>query len=270
MKQEDKTEEVEIGILPESWHWKEGDDDPVQDLCWKCKEEGRETPVTLNGYVHRVIDEMKHGRTVCQDCIDAYELRKRRNEMKASWEALTPSEYRNTKLNHPTFNTTAHRECQKYSLDTSLFLFGESGTCKTRAMLWRAKLAILKGYSVGILFPDEMKEHAREKYRLDTLKKLALFDWLGLDDLFSCGTNDYMADWIKDLIDRRMRQGKTTVITSQIVEFEWTDEAKKFKNYTNVEMKRIDAIWRRIRERFTPINFDTPQLGSEQTKVLPF
>lgn len=259
-------EEIPLSLdLPPIWDAQEGDDEPAIEYCWKCRKKGIKTPInTTKGLLRKFPQQT----SACLECIDEYNEQKETNEKRNAWRALCPPEYQTTDVKHEAFNRTAYLEARKHPMSASLFFYGRSGSCKTRSMLQRAKIALRDGLSVNILFPEDIKEYARHRERKYSLELLTRFDYLGLDDLFAAGTGtDAVADWIKDLIDRRIRYQRATVITSQLTEEDYSRETRKWRNFTEAETKRLDAIFRRLKEKYIPILFDNE---NTDTGELPF
>lgn len=243
--------------LPTLFTYQEGDESPAQELCFVCAKKGIQTPIqTTQG----LLRQFPPNSTCCPDCIEQIDYGRNIKELAGRWKLLCPPEYQDTNTKNPDFNRASFLEVKKRNISSSLFFYGTSGACKTRVMMLRAKSSMIKGRSVCILFPEDIKEYARSRDRLAGLKHLTRFDFLGLDDLFAAGmATDAVSDFIKDLLDRRIRHKMATIITTQLSVAEFRGESQKWKNYTSAETKRLDAIFRRIKEKFVPILFDNPQ-----------
>lgn len=216
------------------------------DSCPKC-----------GGIIHLTKGEkfLFCGTTVCDPCSEKWEKERVEKLMKDWWTKNCPAEFRETDLLHEDFNIEAYNETRKYPLDESLILLGESGSCKTRIACHRAKVALFNGKTVRIMFPDDIKDQPRDLSRREHIASLAKPDLLVLDDLFLAGASkEHTADFVKDLIDKRIREKKATIITSQVDGDSYAKDANKFNNMTGADASRVAAIERRVREKYTAIN----------------
>jgi DNA replication protein DnaC len=196
------------------------------------------------------------GDACCNECVEKYKRERDLKLMEKYWKKVCPAEYRSTDLKHETWNKEAWDKARQIPLSESLVIIGESGQCKTRIACERAKRAILTGKTVSLMWPDELKEIPRFTSRKDYIQDLCKPDYLLLDDAFLCGSKEAAAELLKDIIDKRIREQKATVITTQISGEDWKGDAAKFKNMTKAENDRIDAVVRRVKEKFRTIDAD--------------
>lgn len=195
--------------------------------------------------------------TVCDDCRNAALHDMHIAKAKGYWESICPSSYRDTDKKHAQFPTGIFSTMSDYKGQESLFLYGPSGSGKTRCAMLLLKRCLLANQHVGCLWPEELK-HAAHSFndRLRYLRQYARYDLLLLDDALLTGAQDEkMASFLVDLIDMLMRSKHRFIITSQIGGDDYTDQAKKSDRTTKVDMDRIDALLRRIRQSCKVVPF---------------
>ena len=233
---------INAEIPPEPW-------DDVPSTCRVC---GLPMEQTLGG-----IALCGKNTATCDECIEAYEATVNDEKLAEQWRGVVPPQFIHTDINHPDFNITAYQKMRAVPFGgKSMVLVGETGRCKTRSMIYYTKIAFSRGSSFRILWPEEFKEEAYKKAKLQWLKNMTAYDIVACDDLFTAGAaSETVADLIKDLIDRRMRYNKQTIITSQLSAKEIKADASKWSSHTGAEGKRVDAILRRLRD-FEVIPFD--------------
>ena len=244
-----------IMILTKEYDIKQGEEKPRK--CFKCD---NVVMVTDN---HRTI----FPETCCDTCVASRVRTDRLNEMQDYWKRICPADYRETKTDHPDFNINAYNRVKPHPFNTSFVLLGTTGSCKTRIACHRAKMALLAGYTVRIAFPEDLKDIPRFISRKEHIAELAKPDVLVMDDAFIAGASkEQVSDFLKDLIDKRIRDQKATIITTQVDSSEYKKDANKFHNITDVDGKRLDAIARRVKEKFVAIDCeDLAQTGTPES-----
>ncbi len=194
----------------------------------------------------------------CDSCVEAREEQIRLEKAQRFWINECPEDYRDTNIHHEEFNIEAYKRMKSYDFSQSIMLLGETGVCKTRMACHWAKMALVSGMSVKLMFPDDIKDQPRFMSRREHLVNLCSPDLLVLDDLLLAGcSKESVADFVKDLIDRRLRSKKPMIVTSQVNASDFEKDAGKFGNMSQTERKRIEAIVRRIREKFVTIDCDS-------------
>lgn len=208
--------------------------------------------------------------TACDECREKVIEADRIESCRGFWEKLCPGEFLNTKLDHPGFPIAIYREIKAYKGDHSLFMLGPSGSCKSRMAALALKFALLAGKTVGFIWPEELKDAAKSHDRLKLLKSFGNPDVLAMDDSLLSGAQDgKTADFLRDLLDYRMRHQRHFIITSQVGEQDYTEQGDKYGNLTSSEKEQIKAIFRRIREKCNLIPFATATPAADSTD-LPF
>lgn len=119
---------------------------------------------------------------------------------------------------------------------------------------------------VGVLWPEELSavKGARGRETLDMIAKWGRYDVLLMDDSILAGAQDgRVTDFLKQLLDYRMRHKRHQIVTSQIGSAEYMDQADKFKEATRADKQLIEALLRRVREACKVISFadSNPQPG---------
>jgi len=199
--------------------------------------------------------------TVCDPCTAKRKTDVRMDDAKLFWSRTCPISFRNTDIKHEKFNLNAYNRARQISMDSgykdSIVLYGDTGSCKTRIACQLAKMALANGKTIALHFPEDLKDRPRFQSRKEILVNLTSPDFIVLDDVFIAGAaKEDTADFIKDLIDRRYRNNKATIITSQSTAEDFATDARKFGSMSPVEYQRIEAIVRRVRESFTCIDCD--------------
>lgn len=207
--------------------------------------------------------------TACDDCRNAAIHAGNMDKAKGYWESICPLNYRDTDKKHEKFPTGIFNTLSDYKGEESLFLYGASGSGKSRSAMLLLKRCLLANKHVGCLWPEELK-HAAHSFndRLKYLRQYARYDVLLLDDSLLTGAQDEkMASFLQDLIDLLMRNKNHFIITSQIGGDDYKAQANKSDKTTKVDHDRIDALLRRIREvcRVVPFTQATTTTPAEQT-----
>ena len=231
----------------------------VFDQCWKC---GAEIKMTL-----MALKWAGAGTTACQPCIDKYMEKKHRLRVAERWKVLCPKAYRETDLKHPEFPLQEYRRIQELPLDRNILLVGPSQTGKTRVMFKRVYSAILQHMSAIVLYPTDLKELARSRFRKENVDFWCMHDLIAIDDLFEIGAHESVIDLVNDIIMRRTRDEKPMLITSMLTGAQIRDEQQKFPNVTDAERARLNKLFGRIRDHFEIRTFEPKPINSDE---LPF
>lgn len=231
-----------------------------EDRSYPCRTCGKETITVSQGQYDTF------GPTaVCGTCSEAKDVEIRARDCRSFWIRHCPATYRETDTSREDFNKEAWRRMKTYRLTDNMVLLGPSGVCKTRMACQWAKIALGRGMSVKLMFPEDLKDQPRFKTRKEHLDSLAYPDLAVLDDLFLVSASkDAVAEFIKDLIDRRLRDKKATVITSQVDADDFESDAAKFDNLSSTENQRIEAIVRRVKESYATIDCGALASGGEE------
>ena len=247
-------------IVTDEYDIHEGEESPRK--CNKC-----ENTVMLTDNHNLVFAES----TVCDSCATEWENKRKLETMKDHWKKICPADFRDTKTDHPEFNLEAYKRVAALPFETSFILLGSTGSCKTRIAIHRAKMALLAGRTVRIAFPEDLKDIPRFTSRKEHIAELSKPDLLVMDDAFIAGASkEQVSDFLKDLIDRRIRDKKATIITSQVNSEEYKKDSNKFHNATDVDGKRLDAIARRVKERYTEIDCEGITHDSKEPQKMEF
>lgn len=206
--------------------------------------------------------------TGCDDCREKYLEEERMNACKSRWEEACPRDLRSTDpkfagdpaRNIPAFPAAIYKDLRAtWTFNESLFLYGPSGSAKTRTAALLLKRALLAGKDIGFLWPEELKDAAQSRFdRLKLLRGFAARDVLMMDDALMTGAQDEkITDFLRDLLDLLMRNGNHFIITSQVGEADYSQAADKFGKATTADKERIAAVFRRIKERCRVVSFVT-------------
>lgn len=231
-------------------------DESVVRMCPGC---GASIPMTQG---HAKV----FSKTYCDPCVEKHIRDTKVKDMKKYWEKICPADYRDTDLKSEEFNHDAWNLVKEHPLDTNFVFLGESGQCKTRIACERIKRGILSDKTARIVFPDEIEDLSpmMRKIFMDDIGKPQI---LLLDDFLSvAGGSDQMQKFVFNVINKRAREKKTTIITTQITYEEWKNETEKFRNQTKAESERILAVIRRLDEKYVAINFDNPSEEKEEQR----
>lgn len=224
-----------------------------QLVCIRCQHCGK--------WIHEAVPLYMAPHIACNDCADKWEKKNKWDRIAKYWERLVPPALRETDLEHADFPKAIYTAHQSESGNRSMFLYGPTGSCKTRMAVMFIRKALINGLHPGILWPADLKHHARSwQDRRQTIEALGKHDVLLMDDALLTGAQDErIADFLKDLIDHMQRHKRHMIITSQIGKTEYEEQADKFKNLTKADKERIEALLRRISDDFTVIPFITPK-----------
>lgn len=205
--------------------------------------------------------------TACDSCRNKAEQKEKLDRAKVYWESICDESFRDTDKNHPQFPKSQYEATKAYAGTESLFLFGPSGKGKTRlAMVLLKRCLVRFNMHVGILWPEELSavKGARGNEIMMMIGKWGKYDLLLMDDSILSGAQDgRITDFLKQLLDYRMRHKRHQIVTSQIGSAEYLDQADKFKEATKADKQLIEALLRRFRDACKVISFDasSPQPG---------
>lgn len=206
--------------------------------------------------------------TACDTCREKYINDEREERHKKYWEGLCPEIFRETKQSHPDFPKAQYDSTKDYTGEASLLLYGDTRTGKTRlgTVLLRRCLIRYDKY-VGILWPEQLKSVKKAFNQLELIEKVwGRYDVLLMDDALLAGAMDSrVTDWLKDLLDYRMRHKRHHIITSQIGSGDYKEQSGKFAEATGADKKLIEALCARVTETCRVVPFVTvkPAHGEE-------
>lgn len=215
-------------------------------LCRFCGAEARALAVVVDALEEKGV-EPRIG--CCQACDDKYEREREIEYLRGEWEKICPKDFRETDLNHPEFNRRAWDQLKRWPGGESLYFHGRTRSCKTRIMMEVLKRRLLKGASVQVMWPWDLKEFKGfVRNRIDKLEQWAQYTYLGIDDaILTASSHDSLVDALLDLIDMRMQNQRHVIITSQIDLREWESDLAGM-DISREQAKRIEALLARIRE----------------------
>jgi DNA replication protein DnaC len=195
--------------------------------------------------------------TACDPCREKWEREQRENVAIEHWRKICPPSFEDTDVTHAGFPRAQFDLLADYLGTESLIFLGETGTGKTRlAMLMLRRCLFQRKAYVGVLWPEELKASKWTKDHLGMIQKWAIFDLLLFDDSLLTGAQDErIAEFLKDLLEVRARSKKPFILTTQIGGDEVKDQAAKFGDITAADLKRIEALNRRITETARMIPF---------------
>lgn len=193
----------------------------------------------------------------CDECYAESAKKLNLKSMKDWWRHFCPEQFRATDLKHEDFNKSAWGRVVEVELDRNLILVGASGTCKTRIMMERLKRCFLHGRKPSVLWADVLDEAIQSRQTGKALESHSEAPVLGIDDLFTAGSAfEAYTKLVKSLIDRRLRQNRVTIITTNLKARDIRSDSEKFANATRGDRERIEAIIRRLREEFVMVDCD--------------
>lgn len=188
----------------------------------------------------------------CDPCIARVKNEQLVKMYKEYWEQdhVCPANYRNTDTKHADFPKAIWADLKakdKATPDQSYFLFGPSGTGKTRVAFLLLKAALFRGKKVGVLWPEKL-EMLKSRFDTRTMDRYAEYDTLLLDDtLLTACLDSKLVNSVKELVDIRMRNKRPMIVTSQIGGNE-VKGGKQFGEAKAADIERVDALIRRLRE----------------------
>lgn len=195
--------------------------------------------------------------TACDPCREKWEGEQRENKAVELWKKTCPPMFEETDVNHAGFPRAQFNLLLDYIGTESLIFLGDTGTGKTRlAMLLLRRCLFQRQAYIGVLWPEKLKTARSTRDYSAMVDEWAIFDLLLLDDSLLAGAQDErMAEFLKDLIDVRSRHKRPFILTTQIGGNEVKDQAAKFGGITAADLKRIEALNRRITETARMIPF---------------
>lgn len=195
--------------------------------------------------------------TACDPCIAKAKKADALEKAKAYWEDMCPPAFRETDKTHAGFPSAIYASLKDYTGGESLLLFGPSGRCKSRVGMLLIKRCLVRfNQHVGVLWPEQLKAVKKSFDALELIQKWGRYDLLLMDDALLTGAQDErVTDFLKDLLDYRMRYKRHQIITSQIGGTEYEAQANKFENITDADRKRVVALLRRVRETCRVVSF---------------
>jgi len=201
---------------------------------------------------------------LCPDC-DAKDLEERRiKSLREWWRLHCPYEYHDTSTEHKEWNAEAWQALKQRAPDLSenVMLVGSTGSCKSRAMVLRMKLALNKGKSIGWIWSDELDAAIDTRKTSALLDSVAEISVLGVDNIFSAsGSYENYQKFLTNLVDRRLRRKQTTIITTRLKGRDVTEVSQSWNNTTRADNERIQSLLRRFRGSFVTVDFDNPNQG---------
>ena len=98
----------------------------------------------------------------------------------------------------------------------------------------RLKLCLLKDKTVGVLWADALDDAMESRKVAAFRDKMLQPSVLGIDDFLTSGSAfESVTKFLKGLIDVRLRDGKTTIITTNLKARDIEGDSSKFGNRTN-------------------------------------
>lgn len=193
----------------------------------------------------------------CKSCVEQYEHDRRISEIKEWWKNFCPKLYAETDVKHEDFARIWPIVKAHTNYKQNLILCGASGKCKSRAMMHRLKLALIKGHSIDVLWADKLDE-AIESRKMSKLRdRLVEPSILGIDDFLTSGSAlETVTKFLKGIIDIRLRDGKTTILTTNLGARDIETDSQKFNNATKADRERVQALIRRLRGEFKTVDVD--------------
>lgn len=192
----------------------------------------------------------------CEPCIERIVTGEKMEANRSVWEKICPATFRATDEKHPDFPVAIYQDLKKKAgSKQSLFLFGPTGSSKTRVGMLMLKRALLRDQRVGVLWPEKL--HLLTKgYDNALFDKYAEYDALLMDDtLLTACRESKLLDTVKLLLDVRMRNERVTIFTSQIGTEDEIAGGKEFGEAKPADIERIKAIIRRLRESCVIVSF---------------
>lgn len=203
--------------------------------------------------------------TACDACREKADKKEKLDRAKTYWESICPESIRETDTTHAGFPKAQYQATGDFCGTESLLLFGPSGKGKTRLGMVLLKRCLVRfNLHVGVMWPEQLKAVKGARDTLEMLNRWGKYDVLLMDDSLLTGAQDgRITDFLKDLVDYRMRHKRHQIVTSQIGSVEYLDQADKFKEATKADKQLVEALLRRFREICKIVSFvdATPQPG---------
>jgi hypothetical protein len=197
----------------------------------------------------------------CDECRDAAQKRHDTERIKKLWDKICPELYRKTDPNHPEFPKAIYDDVRKGDPLQSLFLYGPTGSCKTRVGMRLLRSHLISGHSVSVIWPHQLRT-LTQGYDNSAFEACLGVDVLLLDDaLLTACRESKLVDCVKMLVDARMMRERRTIITSQIGSEDDIAKGKEFGEAKSADVERIKALLRRLREKFRVVPFIKAKAG---------
>ncbi len=205
-------------------------------------------------------------QTCCDDCREKALKEQRLEKVKTYWQAICPPAFQETDKNHPDFPKAAYAATRDWQGGDSLLLYGPSRVGKTRLAVWLLKRCLVRNSAhVGILWPEQLKHVKYAHDRLELIEKWGRYEILLMDDALLTGAQDErITDWLKDLLDYRIRYKRPVIITSQVGQDDYREQMDKFDNATKADKARVEALLKRVKETCRVIPFSPLLLGHNE------
>lgn len=194
----------------------------------------------------------------CDDCREKWFKAQRMETAKTYWEAICPPSFRETDKAHAGFPKAQYEATGTFSGTESLLLYGPSRVGKTRLAMLLLKRCLVKfNLHVGVMWPEQLKAVKKSFDTLEQIQKWGRYDVLLMDDALLTGAaDDRIVDFLKDLLDYRMRYKRHQIITSQVGAADYKEQSEKWGDkITKADEKRIDALLGRVRETCKVVSF---------------
>lgn len=208
----------------------------------------------------------------CDACRDKYLDREKMNRVRDLWQRICPAGFQDTILSHPGFPLHVWNLpiLQKWDGGQSLLFLGESRTGKTRTAFLLLKRALLKGMSIAVLWPEDLREFAGLR-TMEPLRALALHDVVLLDDtLQAVMGEDRLVEIAKQIVDLFIRNRRTMILTSQLGGSDTAAEVGRYGGPSAAQLKRVSALIERIREAATVVPFAAKTKPTGAAEDQPF
>jgi hypothetical protein len=206
----------------------------------------------------------------CNACIQKHTDDAAVERHRKYWESVCPKRFIDTDTKREDFPLAIYNAEKKRLSENpsqSFFLFGPTGSCKTRVAMLLLKLNLhWWNKRVGVLWPEKVRMMS-QGFETTVFDHYAAFDVLVMDDvLLTACRESKLVDAVKQLVDVRMRENRPFIITSQIGTEEDLTEAKEFGDAKNADQERIKALLRRLREECRVVSFAKaePKEGEEK------
>lgn len=204
----------------------------------------------------------------CDNCRQATEKLWKMDSAKIYWESICDETFRDTDKNHPGFPKSQYEVTKDYLGTESLMFLGPTGKGKSRLAMMLLKRCLIRcDMHVGVLWPEELSavKGARGRETLDMIGKWGKYDLLLMDDSISAGAQDSrVTDFLKQLLDYRMRHKRHQIVTSQIGSVDYQEHRDKNDNQTKTDKALVEALLRRFKEVCRQVMFDTAVPGHGQ------
>ncbi len=237
--------------------------EPIAGACSKCQ-----TPL--------MVPRLFAAACACDPCRAAAIKTEQEAKHAEFWaqEHLCPRDslFQETSPTHPDFPKAQFEMTKGYSGTESLLFFGVTGKGKTRlAMMLLRRCLFEHNLFVGILWPEDLKTAKGNRDRRQAVSWWGRHQVLLMDDSLMTGAQDEnTADFLRDLLDYRMRHKRHQIITSQIGGQSYKEQMRKWESagrgsVTTADEQRVEALLRRINQLCRVIPFldhESPVAGT--------